>query len=94
MTRLYTATTNHEISVEWDFDMTRGYPTTWLEPGEDMAIENFSAAVIGPNGQRITTFDELVELLFDHELLAECAEEQAQSRAEDAADARREGRAA
>jgi hypothetical protein len=33
-------------------------------------------------------------LLFDHEFLAECAEEQAQAMAEDAADARREGRAA
>ena len=85
---VYTATTHHEISVEWDFDMTRGYPATRVDPEEHPAIENFSAAVIGPKGQRITTFDALVELLFDHELLAECAEEQAQAMAEDAADAR------
>lgn len=93
MTR-YTATTHHEISVEWDFEMTPGYPATMIDPEEHPEIDSFSAAVIGPNGQRITTFDGLVELLFNHDELIECAEEQAQAWAEDAADARREGRAA
>jgi len=86
----YSAETEEYITVEWDYDVSRGYPGSRTEPGYGPSVENLSAFLIGPHGERHALPDWWAERYMDEKLLIIEADEQQQASAEDAADHQRD----
>jgi hypothetical protein len=77
------ATTHHEISLEWEYTVTPGYPATRYEPAELPDVE-ISRVDVNIRGKRYPAPHWLVEELLTDDL---------QSKLIEAADARRENAA-
>ena len=89
------ATTHHEISLEWEYTVTPGYPATRYEPAQLPDVE-ISRVHVNIRGKRYPAPDWLVEELGGEMLEAELVEAANDARGEaiaDAADARRENAA-
>ena len=89
------ATTHHEISLEWEYTVTPGYPATRYEPAELPDVE-IMRVFVNIRGKRYPApnwlADELL-LSVDVQDLIEAANDARAEAIADAADARRENAA-
>lgn len=87
--RDYSTRTLHEVEIEWDFDVSPGYPATRTDPAEPDTVENVRA-MFCVGKKRIPVPDDLAAALMDEaELLSDAMGQREQAMC-DAAEARRE----
>jgi hypothetical protein len=86
------ATTHHELTIEWEYTVSPGYPATRIDPPEPPSLE-VKRAFVNIAGRRYPAPDWLVEELLTETTEAELIEAAQEARADaiaDYADSRRD----